>query len=285
MKKITLISMIVVLSIIIFNFQSFAACTCIVVGKDASADGSVFCTVGQEMYGTDTRLFFVPAQDHESGSMRRVPDYPQAYRWFDQYGNPIDADNVAVAADRHTPLENPEEVKVLEIPQVPHTYAYTYSTCAAQNEHQVGFAMATNSAPSMLWNDEGQIRNTQITMIAAERAKTAREAIQVMGEVLEKYGWRGEFTAGTGFGVIDKNEGWIFHAFGPGPFWTQDSGEPGCIWAAQRVPDDEVGVFPNGVAITEIDFDDPDNFMYSSNFESALEELGYGILKVENLLI
>jgi len=275
MKRFKLILIFLILGFLLLTtlLQSLA-CTLFVVGKDASADGSTLCTVEQDMPMLEQRLLFVPAKDHEPGSMRRCPDYPQLQRWHDFFGNPIDAPNVAVAYDRHSPLVGTEEV--LEIPEVAHTYAYTYSVCGVMNENQVGFAMATvNGISSALWNDEGRLRITQLSMLGAERAKTAREAIQVMGELAEKYGFRGEFTAGKGLGIVDGDEAWVFHVIQAGPFWEADSGEPGAVWAAQRVPDDEVAVFGNGTLLDEIDFDDPDNFMYSSNLTSFAEEMGY----------
>jgi len=274
MKRFKLILVFLILSFLLLTtlFQSLA-CTVFVVGKDASADGSTMVTVEQDKPMLEHRLWMNPAKDHEPGSMRRCPDYPQLQRWHDLSGNPIDADNVAIAYDRQSPLEGTEEV--LEIPEVEHTYAYMASVFAVMNEHQVGFAMPTVSCSPELWNDEGQLRITQLTMIAAERAKTAREAIQIMGELAEKYGFRGEFTPGKGLGLIDKEEAWIFHVIQAGPFWEADSGEPGAVWAAQRVPDDEVAVFANGILIDEIDFDDTENFMYSSNLKSFTEEMDY----------
>jgi len=73
----------------------------------------------------------------------------------------------------------------------------------------------------------------------------------------------------------DPNEVWVLHMIEPGPFWSPGCGEPGCIWVAQRVPDDHVAIIPNGIEIGNIDFDDPDNFMYSSNIKSFAEEMGW----------
>jgi dipeptidase len=245
------------------------ACTNIAVGKDASVDGSVMNIIVQGLQSDDFRLQYVPAKDYEPGTMRPCPDYPQLNRWWDKYGNPIDADNVYKAYDQST------ECGTIEIPQVPHTYAYMRDLFGVMNEHQVGFAMPTVHCRKELRNDEGKLRITQLSMIAAERVKTAREAIKIMGDLAEEYGFRGEYTPAKGLAVSDPNEVWIFHVLQAGPSWTPDSGKPGAIWAAQRVPDDEIAIFPNGFQIGKIDFDDQDHFMYCRHIKTFAEEMGW----------
>ncbi|MCK4759052.1 MAG: C69 family dipeptidase, partial [Candidatus Aminicenantes bacterium] len=115
---------------------------------------------------------------------------------------------------------------------------------------------------------------TALTMLAMERSKTAREAIQVMGEITEKHGY-GFYDDGEMLAVSDPNEVWIFEIMPVGPLWTPKSGKPGSIWCAQRVPDDHVSVCPNESRIGEIDLDNPDYFMASSNVISYAVEHGY----------
>jgi len=55
------------------------------------------------------------------------------------------------------------------------------------------------------------VRITQPSYIAGERAKTAREAIQIMGSLAEEFGFKGEYTPGKGLSVGDPNEVWLFH--------------------------------------------------------------------------
>jgi len=93
---------------------------------------------------------------------------------------------------------------------------------------------------------------TMLTIIAMERATTAREAIKIMGELAEKYGY-GFHDTGEMLAVADPNEVWIFEIMPVGPLWTPKSGKPGAVWCAQRVPDDEVSVCPNESRIGEID--------------------------------
>jgi len=273
--KLALILVVVGLVLLTTSLQALADCTCFAVGKDASADGSTFVTIQQDTTSYDPRLWVIPAADHEPGSMRPCPDMPQYQRWYDEYGNPRNANEVYIAYDRQEPLEEGVVVKEFAIPQAEHTYGYLAGLFTVMNEHQVSFGMATLGCPDALWNDEGMLRATQLSYIAGERAKTAREAIQIMGELAEKYGFRGEYGPGKGFGVSDGDEVWIFHIMQAGAFWTPESGEPGAIWAAARVPDDEVAVFPNGAVIHEIDFNDPENYMWSENVQTVAEEMGW----------
>jgi dipeptidase len=110
-----------------------------------------------------------------------------------------------------------------------------------------------------------------LTLIAMERAKTAREAIRVMGELGEQYGY-GFTDDGEMLAVADPNEVWIFEIMPVGPLWTPQSGKPGAVWCAQRVPDDHVSVCPNESRIGEIDLNNPDYFMASPNVVSFAED-------------
>src|SRR4030042_1224372 len=77
---------------------------------------------------------------------------------------------------------------------------------------------------------------TMLSLLAMERASTAREAIKLMGELAEKYGYGGTDT-GEMLAVADPKEVWHFEVMPIGPLWTPQSGKPGAVWCAQRVPD------------------------------------------------
>jgi dipeptidase len=115
---------------------------------------------------------------------------------------------------------------------------------------------------------------TMLTLVAMERAKTAREAIQIMGGLGTTYGY-GFNDGGEMLAVSDPNEVWIFELMPVGPLWTPDSGKPGAVWCAQRVPDDHVSVTPNESRIGEVDLENTDYFMGSSNAVSYAIESGY----------
>jgi dipeptidase len=112
-----------------------------------------------------------------------------------------------------------------------------------------------------------------LTMIAMERAKTARDAIRIMGDLATKYGY-GHTDSGEMLAVSDPNEVWIFEIMPVGPLWTPESGKPGAVWCAQRVPDDHVSTCPNQSRIGEIDLKNKDYFMASVNVVSCAEEMG-----------
>jgi len=224
-------------------------CTDIVVGKQASTDGSVITShTCDGRY--DSRIQIIPAADHEEGEMATV------YEWI-------------VYAD-HKPLE-----KLGEIPQVEHTYKYFNVAYPFANEHQVIIGETTLGGASETKNSEDAIMTIeQLEVFALQRAKNAREAIHIMGELAEEYGYRESCYLGECLTVTDPNEAWVFEIFGVGPIWSPDSDESGAVWAAQRVPDDHITCVPNMSRIAEIDPEDTDNFIVCDNYIDTAVELG-----------
>jgi len=139
------------------------------------------------------------------------------------------------------------------------------------NENQVAIGESTigtrrkmvNSTPS------AGLDLTMLTLLAMERSRTAREAIRIMGSLAEKYGY-GFHDDGEMLAVHDPNEIWVFEIMPVGALWVPQSGKPGAVWCAQRVPDDHVCVCPNESRIGEIDLNDPDYFMASSNASPSI---------------
>jgi dipeptidase len=121
-------------------------------------------------------------------------------------------------------------------------------------------------------NSAGAFWIETLEIFGLQRAKTAREAVKVMGELAEKYGYG---DGGETLIIADPEEVWIFDICGPGPLWQQGSKDPGAIWAARRLADDHVIVCANRSRIGVIDFDDKDNFMYSSNVRSFAKTMGW----------
>ena len=237
-------------------------CTSIIVGKNASTDGSVMCTHAADCGMCDFTWHYIPAADYKPDAKRKIYHIHQIKTWHPHEGAKWEK------LDRgYTDVD---------IPQVPHTYAYMHSVFGYMNENQVAFGEATigcqrkmmNTTPSAIMDI------TMLTLLAMERSKTAREAIQVMGSMGEKYGY-GFHDTGEMLAVIDPNEAWIFEIMPVGPLWTPESGKPGAVWAAQRVPDDHVSVCPNESRIGEIDFDNKDYFMYSKNVKQVAIDMGF----------
>jgi len=238
------------------------SCTSILVGKKASADGSTMTTHTCDCGICDWTWRCVPADDHKLGSARKIYHISQYRTWPPEQG---------LKWEKYK-----EDYTGTDIPQVSHTYAYKHGMFAYMNENQVAIGESTigcrlkmrNTTPSAL------LDLTMLTILGMERSKTAREFIHIVGSLAEKYGY-GFNDGGEMLAVSDPNEVWIFEIMPVGPLWTPDSGKPGVVWCAQRVPDDHVSICPNESRIGEIDLSNTDYFMASSNVISYAVENGF----------
>jgi len=232
------------------------ACTVIAVGKKASADGSNI--ISHTDTGQDSRIFVVPAQTFKPGEQAAV-------YWGIQ--------------DSDRPLT--DDGKILGyIPQVEKTYKYFQSAYSHLNEYQLGIGETTTDQRSELVctheNGEQIMTIEQAQIFALQRYKTAREAAKFIGDLMIEYGFLPSSGTGSETLVIaDTEEIWVFEVFGVGPEWERESGKPGAIWAAQRLPDDEATMIPNYSIIKEIDEDDEDNFMVSENYKQEAIDRGW----------
>ncbi|MEA4884496.1 MAG: C69 family dipeptidase [Clostridia bacterium] len=248
-KRLSIVA--VAIAALVVGSWTTLACTSIPVTPGASADGSAMTTHTDDS-GSDTfQMRIVHAADWPAGATRKVlknTDYGE----YEQIAEPI--------------------VVSGEIPQVSHTYAYVNSSYSFQNEKQVGMGETTIGGRNVLYNSQAWFDLVELERIGLERGGTAREAIKVMGEMAEKYGY---CVSGECLTVIDPNEAWMFEVWGPGPLWAPGCGEPGAVWVAARIPDGEVGVSANRSRIGAIDLSDPDHFMASPNVYTLAEELGF----------
>ena len=168
--------------LLMFNVQysMVFACTNLVVGKKASKDGSVIISYSQDDYGAFEPLRVIPAADHPAGTMHPLYHY--------ESGNYLG-----------------------EIPEVAHTYGIV----GLMNEHQLSIHETTYGGREELTDTvSGLIDYGSLMVLALQRAKTAREAIQVMTDLTEKYGYESE---GESFTIADPNEAWIMDMIGKGP--------------------------------------------------------------------
>lgn len=108
------------------------------------------------------------------------------------------------------------------------------------------------------YTDGGILFN--IRMDVAKYAKTAREAVSIIGKNVEKYGYR---SSGRSYLVADTKEGWVVSLV------------QGRHWVAQRVPDDKVMSIPNYYVIGEVDLDDTENFAGSKDVITYAIERGW----------
>lgn len=237
-------------------------CTVIMVGKDASVDGSVMTTHTCDCGFCDWTWRYIPAADYKPGKIRKIYHIEQLTTYPPEEGLKWD-------------LIKKDETG-LEIPQVPHTYAYIHGAFGYMNDHQLALGESTIGCHKKMENPtpSAKFDITMLTLIVMERCKTAREAIKLMGSLSEKHGYGHTDTAEM-LALADPNELWLFEIMPVGPLWTPESGKPGALWCAQRVPDDHVSVCPNESRIGEIDLDNPDYFMASPNAVSFAVEQGY----------
>ncbi len=204
-------------------------CTNLLVTKGASADGSVIIT-----YTCDgefhPHLRYEPAADYEPGELIEVKHW---------------------SGEVHG-----------KIRQVAHTYAVV----GLMNEHQLAISETTFDGRAELQNPEGVLHYWQLMRFALQRARTAREAIKVMTDLVAEYGYR---STGESISIGDTREAWILEIIGPGP------GRQGAHWVAVRVPDGYVSCHANKARIGEFPLDDPENCLYSENVISFAIEKGY----------
>jgi len=205
------------------------ACTNIIVTKQASADGSVFMAYTNDaeyLYHLHTQ----PAKDYAAGETIRFTS----------------RDGVSG-----------------EIPQLAHTYAVIGFH---MNEYQVAIGETTFTGREELWNHSKYLEYWHLMKLALERAKTAREAIEVMTSLAGQYGYASE---GESFSIIDTEEAWILEMIGTG------TGGEGAIWVAVKIPDGMVSCHANKARIGTFPLNDPENCLYSENVLSFAIEKGY----------
>ena len=154
------------------------ACTSVIVGKDASVDGSVMCTYSCDSYGTFHPMYHFPAAKHEKGEMLKI-------------------------YDRDTRVYHGE------IPEAP----ITYNVVGNMNEWQVTIGETTFGGRSELIDTTGIMDYGSLMNVALQRSKTAREAISVMTSIAETYGFN---SSGESFTICDPNEAWIMEMVGCG---------------------------------------------------------------------
>jgi dipeptidase len=219
-------------------------CTTITVGRTASVDGSVMTSHTCDGHDGRTWIDIMPHKVYEKGAM----------------------DTIYLKTDYMVKMGDTTGLQYTgRMPRSAETYGHIFSIYPAMNEHQLAIGESTFGGREELKSDRGMINCYELTRLLAERAKTAREAIRLAGQLLAKYGYNDE---GECLTIADTKEVWHLEIVGPG------QGNIGAVWAAQRVPDDEVSVNANASRIREIDLKNTDYFMASKNVFSAAEKLG-----------
>ena len=118
--------------------------------------------------------------------------------------------------------------------------------------NQFGVSIASNGCPSR--EDKGELTGGgvlyEVRTAVAKYARTAREAVALIGSMVETFGYKG---SGRSYIIADTAEGWVVSVV------------KGKHWVAQRVPDDKVMTIPNYYVIGEVDLDDEFNFAGSDD--------------------
>jgi len=212
------------------------ACTNYLVTKGASADGSTMISYAADSHIRYGELYWRPATDWPEGSMVTIYDRGTA-----------------------KPLG--------QIPQVSHTYQLT----GFMNEHQVAIGETTFGGRSELEDSTGIIDYGSLMFLALQRAKTAREAIQVIAELVEKYGYA---SSGESFSIGDPNEVWIMEIIGKGTNIVTDkktglktNANKGAVWMAVKIPDGYISAHANQARINIFRPENKKNSISSKNFK------------------
>jgi len=211
------LSILITLFLTVFAFVNSKACTNYLVTKGASTDGSTIVSYAADSHQLYGALYFWAAADWDEGDMLNV------YEWD---------------TGKH----------LGQIPQV----AHTYNVVGNMNEHQVTIGETTYGGLEQLGSQKGAIIDYgSLIYITLQRAKTAREAIKIMGELVENYGY---YSSGESFSIADANEVWIMEMIGKG------EGEKGAVWVARLIPDGYICGHANQARITTFPFQEKNDF-------------------------
>lgn len=194
------------------------ACTSYLVTPGASIDGSSLVTYAADSHIRYGELYFLPGGDQEPGSFYQVRD-----------------------RGTHRPLA-----------KVPHP-ARTYQVVGFLNEKQVAIGETTFGGREALQDTTGGIDYGGLMFLALQRAATAREAIAVIGRLVEEYGY---YSSGESFSIADPREVWIMEIIGKGTDLATDASgnqvnrNQGAVWVARRIPDGYISAHANQARIT-----------------------------------
>lgn len=207
------------------------ACTNLIVGKNVSADGSTIISYSADSYSLFGELYHYPAGLHKKGTMINV------YEW-----------------DTGKYLGQIEQAR------------QTYNVVGNMNEFQLTIGETTFGGRPELVDTTGVIDYGSLIYLGLQRSRTAREAIKVMTDLVQEYGY---CSSGESFTIADPNEVWIMEMIGKGP------GVRGAVWVAVRVPDDCISAHANHSRIHQFDTSDKENCMYAPDVISFAREKGY----------
>jgi dipeptidase len=221
-------------TLILFLFfvtESSFPCTNFLITKGATVDGSTMISYSADSHVLYGELYFRPAADYPAGTLVDVKEWDTG--------------------------------KYLgKIPQARHTY----SVVGNMNEHQVAMGETTFGGRLELMDSTAIIDYGSLIYMTLQRAKTAREAIHLIDQLLTAYGYASE---GESFSISDPNEVWIMEVIAKGP------GNHGAVWVARKVPDGYVCGHANQARITTFPLNDPENCLYAKDVIDVARAKGY----------
>jgi len=218
------------------------ACTNFIVTKGASADGSTFISYSADSHVLFGELYFWAAADHAPGTLLKV------YEW--------------------------DTGKYLgEIPQISHTY----QVIGNMNEHQLTIGETTYTGREELIDTTAIVDYGSLIYITLQRAKTAREAIKVMAELVSNYGYA---SSGESLSIVDANEAWILEIIGKGNDMVKTKGKNavlanknrGAIWVARMIPDGYVAGHANQARITTFPWNNDPTSISSEQLDKLFDK-------------
>ncbi|MBR4167544.1 MAG: C69 family dipeptidase [Bacteroidales bacterium] len=207
------------------------ACTNIIVTRGASADNSNMVSYAADSHTLYGELYYHPAALWKQGTMLEVVDW-----------------------DTHRPLGS--------IPQV----ARTYKTVGNMNEYQLIIGETTWGGRRELRDPNGVMDYGSLIYIALQRARTAREAIQVIVDLAKEFGYA---SSGETFSIADKDEAWVMDLVGKG------SEVKGLAYVAIKVPDGYICSHANQARVQTFPQNDPENCVFDPDMIAFAREKGW----------
>ena len=226
-----MIKRLLIVFVLFVSWTSAFSCTNFLAGKEATVDGSTLISYSADSYFLFGALYRYPAATYPAGAMLDI------YEW-----------------DTGKYLGKIKQVEK------------TYSVIGNMNEHQLCIGETTYGGREELIDTTAIMDYGSLIYVALQRAKTAREAIKVMTDLVAEYGY---YSSGESFSIADPNEVWIMEMISKGP------NNKGAVWVAQRIPDDCVSGHANQARITTFPFDDKNNCLYSEDVIVFAREKGY----------
>ena len=224
-------ALLLIAAAICFGTAESRACTNVLVTKGASTDGSNMISYAADSHQLFGELYFAPAGIWNAGDLRKVNEWDTG--------------------------------KYLgTIPQI----SRTFQRVGNMNEHQLIIAETTYGGRPELEDPKGIMDYGSLIYIALERAKTAREAIEVIVDLANTYGY---YSSGESFSIADTEEVWVMDLIGKGP------DNKGIVWVARRVPDGYICAHANQARISTFPLNDPENCLYAPDVITFAREKGY----------